>query len=329
MPGRKYSAGTGYRYGFNGKENDNEVKGEGNQQDYGMRIYDPRIGKFLSVDPITKSFPWYTPYQFAGNKPIYATDLDGLEENPYSLGRAEESNREWASNLRKTDPKNADQKIYEANRNAFLIVTTPLSFGSSTVLKTVGYIWAFYQTQRVIGIMNKPGFTPEQRKENNEELKGAGTDIFIGLGTGYFIGKAYNSLGLFMNTETHIDIGGYGKYPNAKNYTTSGVDYEGKSIPNLIQGRAEINLKQVPENSIDKITIENAPFSDPIMTEASRVLKPNGQLSISTPTPGKGVFEAIAKRFNLKLEKTTTTNQADGAGGTYETQTATFTKPKK
>ncbi len=42
-----------YRYGFNGKENDNEVKGEGNQQDYGFRIYDPRLGRFLSVDPLT------------------------------------------------------------------------------------------------------------------------------------------------------------------------------------------------------------------------------------------------------------------------------------
>jgi len=46
MPGRSYSAQTGYRYGFNGKENDNEVKGEGNEQDYGMRIYDPRVGNF-------------------------------------------------------------------------------------------------------------------------------------------------------------------------------------------------------------------------------------------------------------------------------------------
>jgi RHS repeat-associated protein len=77
MPGRKSSGG--YRYGFNGKENDNEVKGEGNQQDYGMRIYDGRIGKFLSVDPLFKSFPWYTPYQFAGNTPIQAIDLDGAE----------------------------------------------------------------------------------------------------------------------------------------------------------------------------------------------------------------------------------------------------------
>jgi RHS repeat-associated protein len=83
MPGRKYQAAGGlYRYGFNGKENHNEVKGEGNQQDYGMRIYDPRLVKFLSIDPITKSYPWYTPYQFAGNKPIWCIDLDGLEDIP-------------------------------------------------------------------------------------------------------------------------------------------------------------------------------------------------------------------------------------------------------
>jgi RHS repeat-associated protein len=83
MPGRKFSASSLYRYGFNGKENDNEVKGEGNQQDYGMRIYDTRLGRFLSVDPLTKTYPWYTPYQFAGNSPIQAIDLDGLEDVHY------------------------------------------------------------------------------------------------------------------------------------------------------------------------------------------------------------------------------------------------------
>ena len=79
MPGRAYSAGTGYRYGFNGKENDNEVKGTGNQQDYGMRIYDPRLGKFLSVDPLYREFPWNSTYAFSENEPIACIDLDGLE----------------------------------------------------------------------------------------------------------------------------------------------------------------------------------------------------------------------------------------------------------
>jgi len=88
MPGRSYSSPLGvggYRYGFNGKENDNEVKGEGRQQDYGMRIYDPRIGRFLSVDPLQKQYPELTPYQFASNTPIQAIDLDGLEKVHYTL----------------------------------------------------------------------------------------------------------------------------------------------------------------------------------------------------------------------------------------------------
>lgn len=81
MPNRTYTApNADYSFGFNGKEMDNEVSGEGNQYDYGFRIYNSRIGKFLSVDPLFKSYPWYTPYQFAGNKPIRFIDLDGLEE---------------------------------------------------------------------------------------------------------------------------------------------------------------------------------------------------------------------------------------------------------
>src|SRR5882724_10027043 len=78
MPGR-HASGTGYRFGFNGKEMDNEVAGDGNQFDYGFRIYNPRIGKFLSVDPLTKKYPELTPYQFASNTPIQAIDLDGKE----------------------------------------------------------------------------------------------------------------------------------------------------------------------------------------------------------------------------------------------------------
>ncbi|WP_375577560.1 RHS repeat-associated core domain-containing protein [Marivirga tractuosa] len=70
-----------YRYGFNGKEKDVEgMGGGGSTYDYGFRIYNPRIAKFLSVDPLTSEYPWYTPYQFAGNKPIMAIDIDGLEE---------------------------------------------------------------------------------------------------------------------------------------------------------------------------------------------------------------------------------------------------------
>jgi len=81
QPGRKFTNGSQYRYGFNGKENDNEVKGEGNQQDYGLRIYDPRLGRFLSTDPLGAEYPWNSSYAFAENDVIRSIDLEGAEKH--------------------------------------------------------------------------------------------------------------------------------------------------------------------------------------------------------------------------------------------------------
>ncbi|HVX91113.1 MAG TPA: thrombospondin type 3 repeat-containing protein [Candidatus Paceibacterota bacterium] len=58
QPGREMNIAGG-RYGYNGKEMDNDwnngtavTGGEGNSNDYGFRTYDPRLGRFLSVDPL-------------------------------------------------------------------------------------------------------------------------------------------------------------------------------------------------------------------------------------------------------------------------------------
>ena len=105
QPGRKYGTSDIYRYGFNGKENDNEVKREGNQQDYGMRIYDPRLGKFLSVDPIAREYPFYSPYHFAGNNPIKNLDLDGLESSPFDVHWARQKTNEMYRNAKTPEEK--------------------------------------------------------------------------------------------------------------------------------------------------------------------------------------------------------------------------------
>jgi RHS repeat-associated protein len=79
MPGRVFVSGAS-QYGFNGKRSDPETYNTlGAEYDYGMRIYSSRLGKFLSVDPLTKKFAFYSPYHFAGNTPIWASDLDGKE----------------------------------------------------------------------------------------------------------------------------------------------------------------------------------------------------------------------------------------------------------
>lgn len=90
-----------YRYGFNGKEKDSN--GEwGNQTvyDYGFRIYNPSIAKFLSVDPLSPSYPELTPYQFASNRPIDGIDLDGLEYKSVHDKNGNPTGFEW-------DPENA------------------------------------------------------------------------------------------------------------------------------------------------------------------------------------------------------------------------------
>ena len=85
MPNRHDSdPSRDYRYGFNGMEKDNELKGNGNAINYEARFFDPRVGRFLSLDPLSKKFPMLSPFQFASNTPIWAVDLDGLEARVYT-----------------------------------------------------------------------------------------------------------------------------------------------------------------------------------------------------------------------------------------------------
>ncbi len=83
MPGRKFSNGSSYKYGFAGKEKDDELKGEGNSYDFGARIYDPRISRWLSVDPLQAKYPDETPYLYTGGNPIYFADPDGKDRIDY------------------------------------------------------------------------------------------------------------------------------------------------------------------------------------------------------------------------------------------------------
>lgn len=77
MPGRQYE--SDYIFGFNGMERDDELKGDGASYDFHARLYDPRVGQWLSVDPLMHKFPDVSPYlAFAGN-PVNFIDPDGRE----------------------------------------------------------------------------------------------------------------------------------------------------------------------------------------------------------------------------------------------------------
>ena len=78
LPERSLNTG-GFRYGFQGQEHDDEVKGEGNSIVFEFRNYDPRIGRMCSVDPLTDKYPFYSPYAFSGNRVLDAIEFEGLE----------------------------------------------------------------------------------------------------------------------------------------------------------------------------------------------------------------------------------------------------------
>lgn len=103
----RHGSSDSYRYGFNGKEKDDEIKGVGVQYDYGFRIYDARIGKFLSQDPLFQSYPQLTPYQFAQNDPVRNIDIDGLEGG--SRTQFENIGTEWWDNTKKGISKWLDE----------------------------------------------------------------------------------------------------------------------------------------------------------------------------------------------------------------------------
>jgi RHS repeat-associated protein len=72
--------GEGYAYGFNSKELDDEGEwgSSASLYDYGFRIYNPQVGRFLSVDPMSREGADINPYNFVYNTPLILTDPNGL-----------------------------------------------------------------------------------------------------------------------------------------------------------------------------------------------------------------------------------------------------------
>jgi RHS repeat-associated protein len=83
VPNRHGNSGE-YRFGFQGQEKDDEVKGEGNSLNYKFRMHDPRVGRFFAPDPLESKFPWNSPFAFSENKVIAHIELEGLESVPFT-----------------------------------------------------------------------------------------------------------------------------------------------------------------------------------------------------------------------------------------------------
>ena len=75
----KHGTSRDYRFGFQGQEMDNELKGDGNSLNYTFRMHDPRVGRFFAIDPLFRKYPHNSSYAFSENRVVDGVDLEGLE----------------------------------------------------------------------------------------------------------------------------------------------------------------------------------------------------------------------------------------------------------
>ena len=146
LPNR-HGNSSDYRYGFQGQEMDNEIKGEGNSHNFKFRMHDPRIGRFFATDPLTHLYPHYTPYSFAGNKLIAYKELEGLEESPAYL---------------------SDQHIYEGIADG-IDGPDAVQTGKNNIVHQKAKDFARFLiniTKETLGLLSKPGELIGEKVEN-------------------------------------------------------------------------------------------------------------------------------------------------------------------
>ncbi|HRE52056.1 MAG TPA: hypothetical protein PK339_11580 [Flavitalea sp.] len=173
MPGRNWSSST-YRYGFNGQEKSNEIKGEGNSYTALFWEYDPRVGRRWNVDskpnvsisgyaaflnsPILVVDPFGdTTYRFnqKDGKYIGMYDLDAVgQRGSYgamkTIGRGKDKQEVWDGQyFNFADPVNDPKDIANGTINQLIFVSNDDMTDILTSQGAFNYddkdkLWTFY-----------------------------------------------------------------------------------------------------------------------------------------------------------------------------------------
>jgi RHS repeat-associated protein len=197
LPGRTLVTKE-YRFRFNGKENDSETYGDGNALDFGARIYDSRLGRWMSVDEIMN--PSYSSYTFCRNSPVILIDIDGRSDYYSPSGVYLGSDGTEGTDIFIITDKKVENQIYNQNKNALInhpneYVIAKINLKEGTYFKLPSY---------------------EDRQEINSKIE----EVDYSLGRYYEIAGSRFINNETKESETYFEIG------DSKSIEEIGKEYE-------------------------------------------------------------------------------------------------------
>ena len=309
---------SGYVFGFNGEEKLNEQYGEGNAYDFGARIYDPRIAKFISVDPDAKKYPFMSPYCFAGNNPIMFIDEQGRGPIvPKSWWYGKSYAHGFAAGVVDNLFVAGSTTVVTVLKNGTYVQHGMLGFsvggpiGLAASIYGTSKIWgddkaAIETYQAVIPLMN----SQEARDNLVKAVSEALGDYYVSLAggeptnseQGYFDGKlAVNFIGLFVGVteiQAAMKTGSFGK--NVLQEIKEGIVYLRKDATGLLKDyvgqaknrtrflkRQQEHARKNPDSDFEfEILDEGAPGKDLDMKEQFHIDQRGGPTNKSNPNGG-------------------------------------------
>ena len=112
-----------------------------NRKEQTEKTHSQTSSRFLSVDPLARQFPFYTPYQFAGNKPIECIDLDGLEDLNYRfIGYNKKGQALISVAISEGSTSNSNGGRFKAHNSKTGVATPRFPYPDLQTIFTSGYI---------------------------------------------------------------------------------------------------------------------------------------------------------------------------------------------
>jgi len=248
-----------------------------------MRIYDPRIGKFLSVDPITAKYPMLTPFQFSSNSPIANVDLDGLEGSMSISG----SNLTGSALLHVEFDTDGDLKPnYDRNFYGAGIVSLGTSAAIVTdVFVTRGKITQFLFSSQIFGhLYHNRTNDPAEEKKRVYDIK----NDAIQLASGYVLGKAINLTTKILTSAGKVVY---------KTFSSSSVRFSQSSVNGVEEIATSMQVNGWKGEPIDIVKMKDGIFTTVDNTRLLAAQKTGIDVQAVAHNYDDLIPEDMAKRF--------------------------------